>query len=287
MTSRAFLFLSLALAAHAASLDVGREHYQAKRYDEARTAFAELAAAEPQNPEPHYHLGLVAMKTGDIDEAIRHLELATQLSPQNSNYVLELGGAYGAKARKAGLFEKMSWAKKCQAALEKSVALDPDNLVARNGLISYYRAAPAFAGGGLDKAHAQAEEIRKRDVVMGSAILGQLYLNEKKYDQAIAVFEEGAKAHPDNHHLHYLIGRTAVESGRHLDRGEQALRRCLELNPERRNPGQASVHWRLGMIAEKRGDLAAARAAFEQSLALDPNFKEAQDSLAKLPPANS
>ncbi len=285
MRPTAFALFVLASAAHAAtSLEVAREHYQAKRYDEARVAFTELATAEPQNPAFHYHLGLVAMKTGDIDEAIRAFELATQLAPDNSDYHMELGGAYGAKAEQVGLLSKMTWAKKCQAALEKSVALDPDNLVARNGLVSYYRAAPTFVGGGLPKAYEQAEEIRRRDLVMGAAILGQLYIREKKYDEAISVFADATKSHPDNYHLHYLIGRTAADSGTHLEHGEQALRRCLELTPGPRDPSHAHVHWRLGLLAQKRGDLSAARASFEKSLSLDPNLSEARAALDSLPP---
>ena len=285
MSLRVLAFLSFALAAHASSpLEIGREHYQAKRYDEARAAFTELASAEPQNPEPHYHLGLVAMKTGDTDEAIRAFELAVQLAPENSDYHMELGGAYGAKAEQVGLFSKMTWAKKCQAALEKSIALNPDNLVARNGLVSYYRAAPTFVGGGLPKAYEQAEEIRRRDLIMGSAILGQLYLREKKYDDAITVFADAAKSHPDNYHLHYLIGRTAADSGTHLEAGEQALRRCLELTPAPREPSHAHVHWRLGLIAQKRGDANAARTAFEKSLSLNPDLPEPRTALETLPP---
>ena len=283
MSSRVFAFLFLTTLAHAASLETAREHYQAKRYDEARAALTELAAAEPQNSELHYHLGLVAMKTGDTDEAIRCFERATQLTPENSDYHMELGGAYGAKAEQVGLLSKMTWAKKCQAALEKSVALNPDNLVARNGLVSYYRAAPAFVGGGLPKAYEQAEEIRRRDVVMGAAILAQLYIREKKLDDAIATLTDATKSRPDNYHLHYLFGRTAADSGTHLDAGEQALQRCLELTPGPRDPSHAHVHWRLGLIAQKRGDPSAARAFFEKSLSLDPNLSEARAALDSLP----
>ncbi len=283
MLLRAVTILFLATFAHAASLDLAREHYQAKRYDEARATLSELTAAEPQNAEVHYHLGLVAMKTGDTDEAIRRFELATQLAPENSDYHMELGGAYGAKAEQVGLLSKMTWAKKCQAALEKSVALNPDNLVARNGLVSYYRAAPAFVGGGLPKAYEQAEEIRRRDVPMGAAILAQLYIREKKFDDAIATLADATQSHPDNYHLHYLLGRTAADSGTHLDTGEQSLQRCLALTPGPRDPSHAHVHWRLGLIAQKRNDLPAARAAFEKSLSLDPNLPEARAALESLP----
>ena len=67
-----------------------------------------------------------------------------------------------------------------------------------------------------------------------------------------------------------------------MDRGEQALRRCLELTPGKGEPGHAAAQWRLGVIAEKRGDRAAARSAYEEALKLDPAFAQARESLVKL-----
>ena len=171
---------------------------------------------------------------------------------------------------------------KCQAALEKSVALNPDNLGARNGLVTYYRQAPTFLGGGLSKAYEQAAEIKKRDPIMGAAVYGQLFLAEKKYDEAFATFEDVLKVSPDNYLALYSIGRTAAQTGLRLDRGEQTLRRCLEIPPGKGDPGHAGVQWRLGNIAEKRGNPAAAREHYKAGLKDDPNFTQLTDALAKL-----
>ena len=42
------------------------------------------------------------------------------------------------------------------------------------------------------------------------------------------------------------------------------------------------MQWRLGNIAEKRGDTPAARTAYAAALKEDPNFTQARDALAKL-----
>lgn len=282
-----FRLLALLLAASLTSsaetpLETAIGLYRAKDFPAAQTAFEAVAAAEPQNPEVHFYMGVLAQKRGENDAAIRHLEQAVFLAPNHSNYVLELGGAYGTAAQKAGLLNKMTWAKKCVAALEKSVQLDPDNLAARNGLISYYREAPSFVGGGISKAYDQAREIQNRDAIMGAAVLGQLYLSENKFHEAFAVYEEVLETSPDNYTTLYSIGRAAVQTGQNLDRGEQALRRCLELTPGKGDPGPAAVQWRLGNIAEKRGNPAAARSAYEAALQADPHFAQASESLAKL-----
>ncbi len=285
--SRARLVLLLVFAFHvlaaaATPRDAALAHFQAKRYPEAREAFAQLAAAEARNAEARYYLGVLAARRGDPDEAIRQLEAATALAPKNSDYFAELGGAYGTAAGRAGVLAKLGLARRCQAALEQAVALNPDNLGARNGLISYYRAAPSFAGGGLSKAYEQAEEIRKRHPLMGATVLAQLYLAERRYDEAFALLEEVLRGAPDNYLALYSLGRTSAQTGLRLERGEQVLRRCLALAPGPGEPPHAAVHWRLGNLAEKRGQPAAARAAYEASLAADPGFTQARESLARL-----
>lgn len=256
--------------------------FEAKNYPAAREALQQLLASDPQNAEARYTLGLVTGKLGETDEAIRQLEQASALAPTNPKYLIELGGAYGTAAEKASLFAKLTWAKKCQTALEKAVQVAPDYLPARNALVTFYRSAPTFAGGGMSKAYEQAEEIRKRDPLVGAAVLGQLYLAEKKIDQAFALYTETLKAAPDHYGLLYGIGRAAAQTGQHVEDGERALRRCLELTPGADDPGHAPVQWRLGNLAERRGDTAAARAAYEAALKLDATFRQAADSLAKL-----
>jgi tetratricopeptide (TPR) repeat protein len=255
---------------------------QQKKYPEAAEAFQKIAADEPQNAEAHFYLGVLAEKRHDTDEAIQHLEQATQLAPDRSEYFTELGGAYGSAAKRAGLLEKIGWAKKCATALEKAVNLDPDNLTARNGLISFYREAPTFAGGGISKAYEQAEEIRKRNAAMGVAVLGQLYLADKKFDQAFDLYEALLRENPDDYAALFAIGRAAAQTGTHVERGEETLRRCLTLTPPPGQPGYEAVHWRLGILAEKRGNTAEARAEYEETLKIAPSFKQASESLAKL-----
>lgn len=276
--------LGCTLAHGATPLESATELFQSKHYEKARSAFEDLLATDPQNPEYHFYLGVIATKRGDPIEAVSHLEAATTAGPTVSRYFLELGSAYGLAAKKADLLGKLSWARKCLGALQRAVALDPDSIPARNGLISFYREAPPIAGGGIDKAFEEANEVRKRDVIAGSAILGQLFASQRKYAEAFEAYEAALTARPDNYQMLYLIGRTAAETGENLERGEQALRRCLQIAPTQDDQGYAAVHWRLGHLAEKRHDLAAARTEYEAALREHPGFQAAADSLAKLNP---
>jgi tetratricopeptide (TPR) repeat protein len=97
------------------------------------------------------------------DEAVECFERAAEAEAAVSDRHLWLARAYGRKAETAGVWDQLSLAKKVRTHFERAVALDPDNVAARLDLIEFYLAAPAFLGGGVDKARDQAAEIERRD----------------------------------------------------------------------------------------------------------------------------
>lgn len=227
-------------------------------------------------------LGAKLVAQGDADGAVAAYEEAVALDPRNSGLHLRLAGAYGLAAEKAGMFSKMSWAKKARLAYEKAVELDPRNIAARESLMSFYQMAPSMMGGGLDKAREQATAIRQLDPVRGHVAFGMIAQSEKNYSAAADEFEAALRNAPDNYAALFQVGRTAALSGERLDRGADTLRRCLAMTPPAGAPGHEAAHWRLGNIHEKRGDKAAARAAYEASLKVNPKFQQAIDALKKL-----
>lgn len=280
------VFLCLLPAAFAATdpatFSAAVELYQQRKPLEAQQAFETLAQNEPENAGIQFYLGRLALQRDDHQKAVAHLERAVALSPGESRYHQRLGDAYGRSAQKAGLFSKMGLAGKCRAAYEKAVALDPKSLDARFALLGFYQQAPAIAGGGLDKAHAQAEEIKKLDANRGRIAVAGLYVAEKKYDLAFAEFESALKQNPDDYAALFQTGRLAAISGEKLDHGLAALRQCLAQTPPEGQPSHAAAHWRIGNILEKKGDNPGARAAYEAAVKIEPQFAPAIDSLKKL-----
>ncbi len=55
--------------------------YELCRFDEARRALLEAEALDPDDPWTHHHLGLVAERQGDAEEARRRFARARKLSP--------------------------------------------------------------------------------------------------------------------------------------------------------------------------------------------------------------
>jgi tetratricopeptide (TPR) repeat protein len=268
---------------HAATLAEAQELYRAKRYAEARTAFEQVAAADPHNAEAPYRLGMLALMRDEQEEAVKWLEKATALAPRSSPYFKALGDAYGLSAQKAGLFSKPGFARKCLAAYEKGVALDPQSVSARYALYTFYRQAPAFAGGGVDKARAQAQEIQKLDVVRGTLALVELSVAGKKYEEAFETLENFRRSHPEVLDTFYQIGRVAALSGLRLDEGAASLKEYLTHTPNNNQPPLWSAHWWLGQIFEKKGDPATARAEYEAALKLNPTQPQLLEAIKRLP----
>lgn len=60
------------------------------RNDEAESLLKELTASEPNNPAILYQLGKLQLDRGDTKEAVKTLETAAKLAPQDSAIHQEL-----------------------------------------------------------------------------------------------------------------------------------------------------------------------------------------------------
>ena len=216
------------------------------------------------------------------EAAVATLEKLAALAPANADYACSLGDAYGNRAQKASIFSASGWAKKCKAAYEHAVNLDPASIRAHQSLMLYCLQAPGFLGGGKDQAYAQAEAIKKIDPTQGRQAYATLYLQDKKYPEAFALFEEVLHDTPGNYMALYQVGRLAALTGEHLDRGITCLQHCLTLEAPSDAPEHSKAQWRLGNLLEKKGDKTGARAAYEAALKLEPGFKNAKESLSAL-----
>ncbi|MGH7996907.1 MAG: tetratricopeptide repeat protein [Opitutaceae bacterium] len=284
-----WLLAALAAAAGAraeppADLAAAAALYRADRVAEAGVRLDGILAAAPGDPEANYYRGMVAADLGDWKRAVACERRAIASGPNIARYQEALGDAYGVAARDAGIFLGLDYARRCLSAYQKAVALEPRNVDYRANLLVYYQRAPKIAGGGLDRADAEAENIARLDPVRGDRAFAALYGDRKNYDAAVAALNRKMRAAPDDRLALYEFGRLAAITGRNLDRGLLALRRCLELAP--RNGGQLphswEVHWRLGTICEKRGDRAAARAHYTEALKERPDLSPVKQALQRL-----
>ena len=296
--------------------DRGVRAFEARQFATARTELAAFVKSNPRHAAANYYLGRAFYADTSWNDAVKFLEQATELEPQNAQYHFWLGNAYGAQAQRANKLRQGFLAKKVKNEFERSVQLDPNNLDGREGLVQFYLQAPGFMGGSVDKAKAEVAEIAKRNPYRGHFVAANLYRRQKddaagerelqavvrefpdstagyhalgqyyqaagKADQAFAVYDQLRQRRPTDMVAVYAIGRVGAVTGQQLDRAEQSLRTYLAYTPTPNEPSLAAAHWRLGQVAERRGNKAAARTEYETALRLDPKLRGAQESLKAL-----
>ncbi len=310
----AFFFLAvLAVPIRGQSVEQGIQLFNASKFGEARAA---LLPHGERDADAAFYLGRIELEGNDADKAADWFERAIRMNPKSSVYYDWLGRAYGTQAQHANRFRQPFLARKTKNAWETALALDPDNLDVRDDLIIFYTRVPGFLGGNKEKAREMALEIMKRNPYRGSmaatslcaaendtlcvvrglqemmtsypdsagvyAGLAVFYANQKQFDKAFAVLDERLRTKPNELRTLYQVGRTAALSGQNLDRGEQALKLVLANPTPESGPSPAGLHYRLGMIYEKKGAKDLAREEYRTVLQLNPRHQDAQKALAGL-----
>ena len=273
----------MARAASPAGFQDALALYNGAHYSEARAIFGQLAAGHPDDPVLNFYLGRLALWFDDDATGLACLEKAAWTLPRNARIQNALGDAYGMAAQKAPIYSKFGWAMKCKAAYERAVELEPRNPDYHWSLMGYFQLAPRIAGGGFDKAYAEAERIRALDPVGGRVAFATVCLADGKPERAFAPFDEVLRRTPDDFTALYNIGRCAAISGEQLDRGLASLKRCLRLPvpPGTGKPKIVNVHYRMGNILEKKGDRAGAAIEYGIARRIDPDFRPDKETLKK------
>jgi tetratricopeptide (TPR) repeat protein len=261
--------------------------------------------------------GRAATAKRDFDQAAKLFEQAIAANPKNADAHYRLGEVYGVQAQQASLFKQASLAKKVKNEFEAAVALDPNHLDARAALIEFYTIAPGFLGGSEEKALVQAAEIKKRDALEGHRAYARIYVRQKKLDLARKELVDAVREQPNSapaHHslamflmtgdknyagsLHEFemalkldpnfmparlrIGQHAVLSGGDYARGEAEVRKYLTYTPKDDEPPIAAAWYWLGMLQEKQGRKADAKASFANALKLMPDQKTFKEALQRV-----
>ncbi|HKF43093.1 MAG TPA: DnaJ domain-containing protein [Thermoanaerobaculia bacterium] len=89
--------------------------YREKRYVEAAGNFSLAIRRAPNDARAHHYLGLASARAGDVRAAIRALEAAIALDPNNSRLLADAGAVF----RQAGLLVK------AEKAYQEAMRWDP------------------------------------------------------------------------------------------------------------------------------------------------------------------
>ena len=301
-------------------LDEGVALFEARLFDEAEAFFRHVLDEYPGEVGAIVYLGRIELERQHGAEAVALLEQAVEAGPDNADNHYWLGTAFGVQAMQGNPLQGLGLVGDVKREYARAIELDSDHLPARQGLMMVYAMAPGFAGGSIEKAQAQADEIARIDECEGLSAKAVIAWREQKQDERMRLLEQAVERCPDRPVPYlmlmrvqqeqglideafatcdtllalgsdgsgglYNLGRLAATTGQRLDDGEAALREHLTLEPRPTAMGQripdAYVYLRLGQIEVHRGDTDAARAEFGRALEIDPDLAEARTAMTEL-----
>jgi tetratricopeptide (TPR) repeat protein len=284
--------------------------------DDAIHALKDRVQLAPKDAAAYDLLTRTYFYMGNWDEAAAAAEHAVALEPSNSEYQLWMARAVGEKAAHASFVTAVRMVPKIRAGFERAVQLDGSNAEARTDLAEFYMEAPAFLGGGKDKALAQAEVLNTQDPSAAHWIKGRLAERAKKFD--VAEQEYRAAVSSSKHSTEHILDLASFYRGRgRFDEMEEAVKKAasgdiwqtsvpfdaalLLFNAGKNFSGAADLlerylagsfqtesapayqaHYLLGQIREKQGNPQGAAAEYSAALTLANEFGPAQAALGRV-----
>lgn len=287
------------------------------RSAEARAELQALLKKNASDDAALHCMGMTFISEDKAGDAQEWFEKAIKANDNSSAHHLWLGNAIGHQAEHANKLKQPFMARRIKSEFERAVQLDPGSIDARHGLIQFYSQAPGVMGGSMDKAKEQAREIQKVNAMRGHIEMGALlerdkdvagaereleaaitaspdsapgynnlaalYRRQKRYADAVPVYERLLKARPDLINARLNIAYNLALSGQGLDRGEHEAKQWFA-EPPKDVPAAtlSSAHYILGLIYEKQAKKDSAREEYQAAVAANAKNEEAKKALANL-----
>jgi len=229
-------------------------------------ALRELEAAiilDPENAAAHINLGNVYSDLGRVDDAIQEYKTASTLRPDYVDPHYDLGIVY----QNLGRFDEAI--REYQAAIR----LDPGLPRPHNNLGRVY-----FEKGKLPDALEEFEKAVKiaPDFFSAHINLGIIYQKLGQLDEAFQEYKTALILNPNFGEAHFNLGNLYKDLGRQ----EEAIgefQAALKLEPD-----LVDAHYNLGLIYQGTGQIQKAIYEFDQALQINPNYDPAQQALKSL-----
>ncbi len=284
---------ALSLAQHAVDLDGKNSDFHLK----LGQVYGEMAARASI-----FSAGSLAVKFR------KEVEIAIDLDPRNLDaldsmmqFKFQAPGLMGGNKDEArALAEKITLLNASEgylahatlAELEKNMAqVEGYFLKAVQANAKNYGAVTALAKFYSQPPHAKYDEAPKyaRDALQldpkqigGYWILARVFALQERWSDLEQILATSEGNVPDDLRPFYEAAQALLEAGKEFPRAESYAKKYLSQEPEGEEPDSAEAHRLLGLLFEREGRNAEARAEIQTALQLRPNFKAAKDDLKRL-----
>ncbi len=227
---------------------------------EARPS-AGLSEEDQSKAITHYLSSVVYRRTGDMGRAIEELRSAADLSPDSTNFQVNLLGAYYLNED----FENAA------IMASRAIRKEPDNVVYHIWLGRIYYQLERF-----DDALGAFQRALEIDPDNAIAYERIAEIEEETNDLvgAIGVYRQMVEIAPDSAFLHFRLGLNLVELN-DTEGARESLERALELDPQ-----LMSAEYLVGVIDLEAGSLESALEHFRRFLERNPDHVRTRVSIA-------
>lgn len=190
-----------------------------KRFEDAITVFSGMLAADPDNDNFNFFLGLAHESSEHPKQAIEHYLKVSPSHPQYKKTLLTIGFLY----REIGQTEK------AVAFLEQHYQKAPDDIDFITYLAAFYendnqlKKAMALLSKGLENAPENTSLLFRLGAVQDKAGLK---------DECIATMKKIIRLDPNDASALNYLGYTYADLGIHLDEAEIFIKKALEIKPD-------------------------------------------------------
>ncbi len=228
-----------------------------------------ILSNDSSNPAVNNLIGRDYFMMGDFKKAVDFFQKSTDAEPNNSDYALWLGRAWGRRAETANPFFAPGYASKARQWLEKAVQLNERNQEALSDLFDYYLEAPGFLGGGYDKAQDIARKISNIEAAEGYFARARLAEKRSEYDTAEVQLRRAVESAPRQ------VGRVLDLAKFLAKQGKQQESDAMFAKAEKMAPEAPKVWYaRADVLIKQKRNLDEAKRLLEkyvQSSAITPD----------------
>jgi tetratricopeptide (TPR) repeat protein len=156
-----------------------------KQFSEARVNLNKALAADPQNANAHFQLGVIELSSGRPEAGIINFKRAIEINPEYPLYYLNLGIANFQAQRLDDAIP----------AFRRALALKPDLDVGRLLLAQALAVSDSLNAAGVEYRKVLASDPRNAKALRG---LGFCYIRAANYAEAARIYRQATEADPGN-----------------------------------------------------------------------------------------
>jgi tetratricopeptide (TPR) repeat protein len=212
-------------------------HHRAGRLIEAKQRYQQILAIDPHHAETHHLLGLIAYRTGELDQAVELLSQATRENQSQPTYWFNLGV----------VLQKQGKGTEALSVYERALTLHPQYPEAHSNVGNVLMETDR-----LDEAAAAYRRALKArpDYAEAHNNLGVVLKEQGRLDDARASYEQAVRLSPNHLEAHCNLGSVLMDQGK-LDSAVTCFERALQMKPDY---VKAMYHLAFGLMWQKRFD---------------------------------